>query len=148
MEIVVGGWWLVPHHKPPATQKENKMSHEFEEMLTTVSPEVAALARQARALIQDVMPTVVEVVWGTQRISGYGVGPKKMSEQFCYIAPFKKRINLGFYYGADLPDPQKLLEGTGQTLRHVKISRPEQLANPALRDLVEAASKHLPKLKK
>lgn len=124
------------------------MSHEFEAMLATATPEVAALARQARALIQDVMPTVVEVVWVSQRISGYGVGPKKMSEQYCYIAPFKNRINLGFYYGADLPDPQKLLEGTGQNLRHVKISRPEQLADPAVYDLVVAASKHLPKLKK
>ncbi len=124
------------------------MSREFEEMLTTVSPEVATLAQQARALIQNVMPHVVEVVWVTQRISGYGVGPKKMSEQFCYIALFTERINLGFYYGADLPDPQNLLEGTGQTMRHVKIIHPEQLENPALRDLVVLASTHLPKLKK
>lgn len=124
------------------------MSNEFEEMVTTASPDVAVLARQAKALIQDVMPNVVEVVWPTQRTAGYGVGPKKMSEQFCYIALFKNRINLGFYYGADLPDPQNLLEGTGQNLRHIKISRPEQLADPALRDLVVAASKHLPRLKK
>ena len=124
------------------------MSHPFEEILTTAAPEVAALARQARTLIQDVMPNVVEVVWPTQRMAGFGVGPKKMSEQFCYIGPFKKHINLGFYYGADLPDPQNLLEGTGQNLRHIKISRLEQLANPALRDLVEAAAKHLPKLQK
>lgn len=124
------------------------MSHPFEEILTTAAPEVAALARQARTLIQDVMPNVVEVVWPTQRMAGFGVGPKKMSEQFCYIGPFKKHINLGFYYGADLPDPQNLLEGTGQTLRHVKISRLEQLANPALRDLVVAAASHLPKLQK
>ncbi|MBK8905493.1 MAG: DUF1801 domain-containing protein [Anaerolineaceae bacterium] len=124
------------------------MSNEFEEMVSTATPEVANLARQARSLIQDVMPNVVEVVWLTQRISGYGVGPKKMSEQFCYIALFQNRINLGFYYGADLPDPQNLLEGTGQSMRHLKISRPEQLENPALRDLVVAASKHLPKLNK
>ncbi|MAU01044.1 MAG: hypothetical protein CL608_28195 [Anaerolineaceae bacterium] len=123
------------------------MSDEFEEMLTTASPDVADLARQAKTLIQDVMPDVVEVVWLNQRISGYGVGPKKMSEQFCYIAIFKERINLGFYYGSDLPDPQNLLEGSGKSLRHIKISRREQLENPALRDLVEAASNHLPKLK-
>ena len=123
------------------------MNDEFKETLTTANPEVAALARQAKAMIQDVMPDVVEVVWPTQRISGYGVGPKKMSEQFCYIALFKERINLGFYYGSDLPDPENLLEGGGQAMRHVKISRPEQLENPALRDLVVAASRHLPKLK-
>ena len=124
------------------------MSDGFEEILATATPEVETLARQAKALLQNVMPDVVEVAWPTQRIIGYGVGPKKMSEQFCYIAVFKQRINLGFYYGSDLPDPKNLLEGTGKSLRHVKISNPEQLADPALRHLVEAASKHLPKLKK
>lgn len=122
------------------------MSDEFEEMLATASPDVADLARQAKAVIQAVMPDVVEVVWLNQRISGYGVGPKKMSEQFCYIALFKERINLGFYYGSDLPDPQNLLEGSGKSLRHVKISRSEQVENPALHDLVVAASQHLPNL--
>ena len=124
------------------------MSNDFEEMLTSASPEVAALARQAKTVIQNVMPNVVEVVWLNQNIASYGVVPKKMSEQFCYIALFKARLNLGFYYGSDLPDPEKLLEGSGKNLRHIKISHPEQLQNPALHDLVVAASKHLPKLKK
>ena len=124
------------------------MGDGFEEIMAGSEANVAALARQAKALIQDVMPEVVEVAWPTQRIIGYGVGPKKTSEQFCYIAMFKKRINLGFYYGSDLPDPENLMEGSGETMRHVKIAQPEQLENPALRDLVMAASKHLPKLKK
>lgn len=123
------------------------MSDNFEEMITTASPEVAALAQQAKALILDVMPGVVEVVWASQNIAGYGVGPKKMSEQFCYIALFKARMNLGFYYGSDLPDPKNLLEGTGKSLRHIKISHAAQLKDPALHDLVVAASKQLPKLK-
>jgi hypothetical protein len=124
------------------------MNHGFEEILATATPEVAELARQANAVLRDVMPAIVEVAWPTQRIIGYGVGPKKMSEQFCYIAVFKSRINLGFYYGSDLPDPEYLLEGSGKQLRHIKISQLSQLENPALRDLVVAASTHLPKLKK
>ena len=67
------------------------MNNGFEEILATATPEVAALARQAKALLLGVMPNIVEVAWPTQRIIGYGVGPKKMSEQFCYIAVFKKR---------------------------------------------------------
>ena len=122
------------------------MNEGFEEIVSQADPEVAALARRAQAIIEDVMPDVVKVAWPTQNIIGYGVGPKKMSEQYCYIALLKGRINLGFYYGADLPDPQNLLEGTGKALRHIKISEMEQLENPAVRDLVEAASKHLPKL--
>ncbi|GAB4577912.1 MAG: hypothetical protein Fur0022_06440 [Anaerolineales bacterium] len=119
----------------------------FEDIMQTASPSVQTLARQAKALITTIMPNVVEVAWPTQRIIGYGVGPKKMTEQFCYIAVFKERINLGFYYGADLPDPSHLLEGTGTALRHVKISTGEQLENPALVKLVAEASRYLPKLK-
>jgi hypothetical protein len=119
----------------------------FDEITVEANPKVEELARAAKSLILDVMPDVVEVAWPRQKIIGYGVGPKKMSEQFCYIAVFKERINLGFYYGANLPDPAKLLEGTGKSLRHVKISDLEQLSDPDLRQLVEAASRYLPKLK-
>lgn len=124
------------------------MSDKFEQILATASPEVAALARQAKALLQDVMPNIVEVAWPKQNIAGYGIGPKKMSEQFCYIGVYKTRINFGFYYGADLPDPENLLEGSGKMLRHIKISRPAQLETPAVRNLVVTASTHFPNLKK
>lgn len=123
------------------------MSEGFEEIVSKANPQVEALARRAQALIEAVMPKVVKVAWPTQSIIGYGVGPKKMSEQFCYIAVFKSRINLGFYYGSDLPDPQNLLEGTGESMRHIKISKLEELENPAVRHLIQAASQHLPKLK-
>ncbi len=123
------------------------MNEGFETIVTQAAPPVDALARRAQALIQEIMPNVVIVAWPKQNIIGYGIGPKKMSEQFCYIAVFKARINMGFYYGADLPDPQNLLEGSGQAMRHIKISELDQLENPAVRELVTAASKHLPKLK-
>jgi hypothetical protein len=123
------------------------MNEGFEEIVSQADPKVAALARRAQALIEEVMPNVVKVAWPTQAIIGYGVGPKKMSEQFCYIAVLNARINLGFYYGADLPDPKNLLEGAGQAMRHIKISEPQQLENPAVRNLIQAASQHLPKLK-
>jgi hypothetical protein len=119
----------------------------FADMLATASPQVQRLAREARALLGESLPVVVEVVWPRQTIAGYGVGPRKMSEQYCYLALFAERINLGFYYGADLPDPAGLLEGTGQLLRHIKVSAPEQLATPAVHDLVAAAARYLPRLK-
>lgn len=124
------------------------MSDGFETIMQSAAPNVATLARSAKALIQDVMPNVVEVPWPHQKNVGYGVGPKKMSEHFCYIGVLKDRINLGFFYGADLADPEKLLEGAGHALRHIKVKSEQQLQDPALRALVVAASTHLPKLKR
>ena len=124
------------------------MSQAFTELMETADPQVQTLARAAKKIIQQTMPDVVEVVWLNQNIASYGVGPKKMSEHFCYIALFKERINLGFYYGADLPDPTHLLAGTGNLLRHIKIAQLAQLDDPALQQLVTVAATYLPKLKK
>jgi hypothetical protein len=49
---------------------------------------------------------------------------------------------LGFMYGAELPDPEGLLEGEGKLFRHVRIAQPQQLSNPGLRKLVQVASVH------
>ncbi|MBT2481989.1 DUF1801 domain-containing protein [Streptomyces sp. ISL-94] len=114
----------------------------FTEMAATASPAIGALALACRALIFDVLPGTVEVVWPRQRTAGYGTGPKKMTEQFCWLAPYTKHVVFGFYYGTELPDPDELLEGTGNPMRHVKIRTPEDLRNPALRQLVETATTH------
>ena len=114
----------------------------FEDILTVSDPRAQDLARHLRTLIAEVYPGVVEVPWPKQRVAGYGVGPKKMSEHFCYIAALPDRVNLGFNYGSELPDPERLLQGTGKLFRHVKIASPDDLENPALRRLLEAASRH------
>lgn len=114
----------------------------FNKILAACSPKVRDLASQARALVRDVMPDVVEVPWPTQGIAGYGVGPKKMTEHFCYISTHKDHIDLGFNYGSELPDPEGLLEGTGKLFRHIKVNSPEDLARPAVRRLLEVASTH------
>lgn len=111
----------------------------FEQALSGSSSQVKEVAGQLRAMIIDVYPEVVEVPWPKQRIIGYGVGPKKMSEHFCYIGVFKKHVNLGFYYGAELPDPHGLLEGTGKNLRHIKVKNGEEVDQPALRDILQAS---------
>lgn len=114
----------------------------FEAILKGFSKEVQQLARQARALLLDVMPNLFEVVWETQKSAGYGTGPKKMSEHFCHIIPHQNHVDLGFNYGTELPDPDKLLEGTGKKLRHIKLHKPEDLTRPGVRKLVEVATTH------
>lgn len=114
------------------------MGDGFEEILASFDPRVCDLAVRARALIIDVYPEVVEVPWPRQNVVGYGIGPKKMSEHFCYIAFHRDHVNLGFNQGAELPDPKGLLEGPGKTLRHTKIAEAQDLEDPALRRLLEA----------
>jgi hypothetical protein len=114
----------------------------FEEIVAGSPTEIRQLALASRALIFDVLPQTVEVVWPGQRTAGYGTGPKKMTEQFCWLAPYTKHVVFGFYYGTELPAPEGMLEGTGQLMRHVKIRTRADLENPALRRLIEVATTH------
>jgi hypothetical protein len=58
---------------------------------------------------------------------------------FAYVNAFTSHVNVGFFHGASLPDPARLLQGTGRYMRHVKL-RPGTATNPeALSDLIDAA---------
>ena len=93
----------------------------FDELLAGVEPDLAAIARRLRAIIRAVDVSTVETVRLGDNAATYGVGPKKMTDGYAYIMPVRGYINLGFYQGAVLADPERLLEGTGKGLRHVKI---------------------------
>lgn len=114
------------------------MNNEVEDFLSLYSAEVRELALATRELILSAMPGVNEKLYPGYKSIAYSTG-SKMAEQGVYIAPFKDRVNLGFYRGTELPDPAGLLEGTGKLLRHIKIKKAEDLQNPALRALLEAA---------
>lgn len=118
----------------------------FDDVTSGKAENIVKIANALRSLLADIMPDITEVNWKTQHIAGYGVGEKKMSEHFCYIAPLKTHVNLGFMYGVDLDDPLKLMEGTGKVLRHIKIKSLDQVRDPAVRNLIKQASRHLPKL--
>src|ERR671936_872493 len=58
---------------------------------------------------------------------------------FGYVNVFTSHVNVGFFQGASLPDPARLLQGTGKFMRHVKL-RPGTATNAAaLSRLIEAA---------
>ena len=114
----------------------------FEEAVARAGAHARELAYELRKLVAEVMPDVVEVSWPKLRMASYGVGPKKKTEHFCYISAQKDDVNLGFYYGAELADPEELLRGTGKLLRHVKIREPKAIRSRALRQLLEAATRH------
>lgn len=111
----------------------------FGDAVSGSSSHIKEIAKRLRNLIAEVYPDVVEVPWPKQRIVGYGVGPKKMSEHFCYIGAHSDHVNLGFYYGAQLPDPEGLLEGTGKKLRHIKVREVDEVDRPALRHMVQSS---------
>jgi hypothetical protein len=64
---------------------------------------------------------------------------------FAYVGAFKAHANVGFYFGALLPDPAGLLEGEGKRMRHVKLRPGVALDEKALEALIAAAYRDIRK---
>ena len=58
---------------------------------------------------------------------------------FAYVNSFTAHVNVGFFRGAELPDSNGLLEGTGKFMRHVKLRPEDEVNNAALLEMVNTA---------
>jgi hypothetical protein len=58
---------------------------------------------------------------------------------FAYVNVFTSHVNVGFFHGAALPDPARLLQGTGRFMRHVKLKPEAPTPAGSLSTLIKAA---------
>ena len=58
---------------------------------------------------------------------------------FGYVNAFKAHVNVGFFRGAEIADPEGLLEGTGKFMRHVKLRSHRNVNVTALSKLIDTA---------
>jgi hypothetical protein len=58
---------------------------------------------------------------------------------FGYVNAFTAHVNVGFFNGAEIADPESLLEGTGKFMRHVKLRPEDDVDATALTKLIETA---------
>ncbi len=108
-------------------------------VFTGASDDIKAIGTDLRDLIVGLHPETVEVPRAGDRATAYGFGEKKMSESYCYIAPKKAHVNLGFWWGTSLEDHDKLLEGTGKKLRHVKVRDQVTARDDKIASLVQSS---------
>jgi len=115
---------------------------EFKTIINSYPEGIQEIAIGVRKKLYEILPQVVEIIWERQKTAGYGTGPKKNSEHFCWIQLTKNHVNLGFNYGTELPDPHNLLEGTGKKFRHIKIRNRNQVNDQELVELIKFATTH------
>jgi hypothetical protein len=120
------------------------VADEFNTLAKKYSPKVQQLARKTRAFVKKEMPGAVEQVKLGWSAAWYGTTPK-MNDVVVAIHIRDEYVNLEFAQGTSLRDPEKLLEGTGKNMRHVKIRDLKILEKPAFMALArEAISKGPP----
>ena len=105
-----------------------------EDWLARLSPDGTIVVGALRRLITEAAPGAREIVY--HDALGYGPTDKGFDRVF-YISAFKDHINLGFFYGAGLDDPDALLAGSGKQMRHLKIRSSDSMPNAAIRQLLE-----------
>jgi hypothetical protein len=113
-------------------------SKDVDDLLAPYTPEVRDLVLAARTFVLQMIPDVSEGVDVKARIIGYSYGPRYV-DMVCMLMPTKAGVNLGIAYAMQLPDPKKLLEGTGKLHRHVKLKSEADLKRAGLKALLKAA---------
>jgi hypothetical protein len=100
----------------------------------------AALIRSVRKALRKRLPTANELVYDNYNffVIGY-CSTERPSDCILSIAAGANGVGLSFYYGATLPDPHKLLLGSGSQNRFIRIETAETLARPEVEELIAAA---------
>ena len=104
-------------------------------------PKIAALARTARAKMRKRLPRAVEMVYDNYNALVIGFGPtERASEAIVSIVVYPRWVSVCFIQGAHLPDPQGVLEGGGNQVRHIRLDDGAAvLDTPAIRALLSEA---------
>ena len=110
---------------------------DFAALLASYSKGVQDTTRAARQLILALIPGAIEVVDAKHAVIGYGYGPG-YKDMVCTLILSQGGVKLGLIGGASLPDPRKLLEGSGKVHRYIPLGRPADLRRPGLRPLLHA----------
>jgi Domain of unknown function (DU1801) len=103
-------------------------------------PEIGKLVRPARSALRKRLPTAIEQVYDNFNFLAIGFcTTERTSDCIVSLAVSPKGVSLSFYYGASLPDPDKVLLGSGNQNRFVRLESAKTLAQPAVESLLRAA---------
>ncbi len=104
--------------------------------LETLPVEKKPTINNLRRLIGSVAPEAHEIIYH----DALGYGPTDSGfDRILYVTVFETHINLGFFFGGFLPDPERLLVGSGKRMRHIKIRSLQESENPAITSLLAQA---------
>jgi hypothetical protein len=117
-------------------------SKDLDAIIARRSPEMAKLTKAVLAKLRPRFPGAVEMVYDKKNSLVIGFGPdERPSNVINSIAVYTNWINLYFFEGDTLPDPDGLLQGTGTMVRHIRVTSAADLDRPAVKALMAEALK-------
>lgn len=114
---------------PGAVRRDPAVDNWFREQ----HDELGTIAKRWYAVMRACGDDVRELLHDDQPTACVG------NAAFAYVDAFTAHVNVGFFLGAELADPARLLEGTGKFMRHVKLRPAGDVDAAALVSLIELA---------
>lgn len=112
---------------------------DFQLLLDFKSQEIIDLFTDLREYILELYPDSNELVYHTHALTAVFSISDKLSDAFCMLPIYTNHLNLGFNKGTLLNDPNKLLTGTGNLIRHIDVEKPTDYRNVKVKALIQEA---------
>jgi len=104
------------------------------------APDIAATIRRAVAMVSARLPGATIQVYDNYNALAIAFGASEKRQSIvCSVAGYPRWVSLFLSNGPTLPDPEGLLEGAGNTVRHVKLIG-DRMDSPAVAALIDAAA--------
>jgi hypothetical protein len=117
-------------------------AQQFAGFLAKFSPQVRSVATAALATMRKRLPGAIEFVYDNYYALVVGFGPnERPSEAIFSVVIYPRHVSLCFLFGAELDDPQRILQGSGNQVRHIRLENAAALDNPEVKALMSQAIK-------
>lgn len=112
---------------------------DFQFLLSFKNQELIDLFTDLREYILELYPDCNELLYHTHALTAVFSISDKLSDAFCMLPIYTNHVNLGFNKGTLLKDPNKLLTGTGNLIRHIDVKHASDYRNPMVKALIQKA---------
>ena len=122
--------------RPQAPSAEKQLAG----FIAKFEPRHQRVLRAARRILRRRFPTAIEKVYDNYNffVIGY-CATERSSDCIVSLVAAANGVGLSFYYGASLPDPHRLLQGSGKQNRFIRLPSADVLLRPEVEELIAAA---------
>lgn len=119
--------------------KSRPIHPDFQFLLEFKDKKVIDLFKDLREFILEIYPDSNELLYHTHALTTVFSISDKLSDAFCMLPIYTNHLNLGFNKGTLIHNPHKLLQGTGNLIRHIPVETAADYRNKKVKDLIQSA---------
>lgn len=112
---------------------------DFQFLLDFKDKALIDLFKDLREFVLELYPNSNELLYHTHALTAVFSISDKLSDAFCMLPIYTNHLNLGFNKGTLLKDPNNLLTGTGNLIRHVDVKITSDYRNSKVKALIKEA---------